>query len=459
MNLKKTIIPVLLICMVLVSNEAAAQNQRADGYKGLWSSSLKAPAYGYRFSGGLATYSAQHNPVAIYSGKAKKTFFVYGGTAKAEESNLQIMISYFDHKTGMVPKPVIVYDKMGVNDPQDNATISINSEGYIYVFVSGMGRTRPGFIFRSGKPYSIDKFEKIYDGEIVFPQPWWIHDSCFVMMYTKFMRGGSGLFSSTSCDGKTWSPGEKIAGMGGHSQITNTFGNKVFTAFNYFPGRAIEKQTNLYLLQSEDQGKTWKSIDNKIIQTPLTESHNDALIKDYESEKKLVYIKDLNFDSQGNPAILAIISNNFLPGPSGDPREWMVIHWKDNRWNLSKVCESDHNHDLGSLYISGNEWRIVGPTESGPQKYGTGGEMALWLSPDNGKTWKKEFDITSGSIKNNSFARRPLNYNKKFYSFWADGDADELSESRIYFTDESCKKVWVLPYNMSMDFEKPVRVK
>jgi hypothetical protein len=283
-------------------------------------------------------------------------------------------------------------------------------------------------------------------------------DSCFVMMFTRFIRGRV-LFCSTSKDGKTWTSGKEIAAIGGHNQVTNVYGNKLFSAFTYFPGRSGDKQTNIYLLQTEDLGKTWKTIDNKIISTPLTDSNNIALIKDYESENKLVYIKDLNFDQEGNPVILAITSKDFRPGPGGDPREWIVVHWKDNKWNFTKVCQSFHNHDMGSLYINGPEWKIIGSTEPGPIKYGEGGEIALWTSNDEGMNWVKANDITAGSLKNNSFPRRPLNVNKKFYSFWADGDADKISESRIFFTDESCKKVWVLPYHMVQDFEKPARIK
>lgn len=458
MNLRNLLFSVFAISFIIVSFESSGQNRRADGYKGIWATSAKSPVYGYRYSGGMGTSSPYHKPVAIYSAKAKKTFFVYGGTTKPDEINLQIMVSYYDHRKGVFPKPVIVYDKAGVNDPQDNPSISIDSEGFIYVFVSGMARTRPGFIFKSSKPYDIDKFEKIYEGEIVFPQPWWIKDSCFVMMYTKFLNGRE-LFCSTSSNGKNWTRGVRIASMGGHNQVTAINDNKIYTCFNYFPGRSNEKQTNVYLLQSDDLGKTWKTIDDTIIKTPLREIRNNALLKDFESEKKIVFIKDLSFDSSGNPVILVLTSMDHRPGPTGDPREWIVIHRKDSKWIFSKVCQSFHNHDMGSLYIGEEEWRIVGSTDQGPQKYGTGGEMALWVSIDEGNTWKRAVDITSGSLKNNSFPRRPINVNRKFYSFWVDGDPNAISESRLYFTDESCKKVWVLPYNMSLDFERPVRVK
>jgi hypothetical protein len=458
MDLRKTIFLLIVVSFTAVCSDILAQNPRAEGYRGLWSTSIKSPEFGYRYAGGLATYSSYHNPVAIFSPQAGKTFFVYGGTSEPDQSHLQIMVSYFDHKTLMVPKPVIVFDKEGVDDPQDNATISIDSSGFIYVFVSGMGRTRPGYIYRSSLPFSIDKFDLILEGEIVFPQPWWVKDSCFVMMHTKFMKGRE-LYCSTGKDGRNWSSALKLTAMGGNNQVTESNGSSVFTVFNYFHGGNPDRQTNLYFLRSDDAGKTWKTIDNKIIQPPLNSIYNDALIKDYESENKLIYIKDVNFDLNGNPVILILVSNDFKPGPTGDPREWIVVHRKDDHWLFSNVCQSDNNYDMGSVYINDGEWRIVGPTETGGSKYSMGGEMALWVSNDEGNTWTKSVDITFKSPKNNAFARRPLNANDKFYSFWSDGDPDKLSECRLYFTDESCKKIWVLPYHMTSDFEKPKRVK
>ncbi len=115
--------------LLLFTANLYAQNIRADGYKGLWSKSGPPLEYGYKYSGGMGTFSSQHKPLAIYSPESEKTFFVFGGTSSPGESHLQIMVSYYDHKTHKVPKPVVVYDKMGVNDPQDNATISIDSKG------------------------------------------------------------------------------------------------------------------------------------------------------------------------------------------------------------------------------------------------------------------------------------------------------------------------------------------
>jgi len=60
---------------------AGAELPAADGYRGIWYSNQRLTnAYEFIYSGGLATYPQQHVPIAIYSARTNKTFFVYGGT-------------------------------------------------------------------------------------------------------------------------------------------------------------------------------------------------------------------------------------------------------------------------------------------------------------------------------------------------------------------------------------------
>lgn len=458
MILRKSKKLLLIIFLFVVYFQAGAQNPKSQGYMGLWSRSEKSPEYGYRYSGGLGTFTSQHRPMAIYSAKMARTYFLYSGTRAPDESHLQIMISYFDHKSHMAPRPVIVYDKMGVTDAQDNASLSIDSDGNIWVFVSGRGRTRPGLIFKSTLPWSIDSFELVIEGEILFPQPLWLNDSCFFLLHSKRLNGRE-LFWTSSTDGRTWGESRKIAGFGGHFQTTGAFGNTIFTVFSYYPEGNVDNRTNLYLLKSDNFGKTWKNIDGKVILTPLTKVVNEALIKDYSGENKLVYINDLNFDSEGNPVILAIISSGYKPGESGEPRDLIVIRWKDNKWLFSKVAPVDHNFDMGPICISKDEWRIIAPTGAGAQKDVAGGKIELWVSKNEGADWEKSIELTKNSISNNSFPRVPMNYDKEFFAYWVDGDAENISKSMLYFTNEKCNKVWVLPYNMKKDFERPVRIR
>lgn len=454
----KTIFLSLFLIFLTDSQIILSQNPTINGYRGIWFSTGSQSEFGYKISGGTATFTPHHRPAAIYSPEARKTFFVYGGTTDSTERHLLIMVSYFDHITKKVPKSVVVLDKMGVREPYDNASIQIDSDGYLWIFVSGRGRTRPGFIFKGAEPYSINRFEEIRKVEMNLPQPWFYKNYGFLLLFSKRTNGRE-LYFSTSRDGKAWSENQKIAGFGGHYQISGKTGDKITTVFNYHPGGDSDRRTNLYVLQSEDMGKSWTTISGERVEIPLLEINNPALVRDFLSENKLVHIHDINFDKNGNPVILILLSNDVFPGTSGHPREWMIVCWNGNKWNFHKVCESTHNYDLGSLFISDKEWKIIGPTEPGPQKYGTGGEIALWISNNEGADWKKVRNLTENSIYNHSFVRHPVNEQKDFYAFWADGDADKLSPSRLYFTNEKCDKVWVLPYEMTRNLIKPRRIK
>jgi len=124
------------------------------------------------------------------------------------------------------------------------------------------------------------------------------------------------------------------------------------------------------------------------------------------------------------------------------------------------VTTSDHNYDHGSLYIEPDgTWRIIAPTDPGPQDYDTGGEMVLWVSRDEGMTWKRVRSVTSGSRYNHTYARRPVDAHPDFYAFWADGDAREPSDCSLYFTDKEGKAVWRLPTSMTGEWARPEPVR
>jgi hypothetical protein len=230
----------------------------------------------------------------------------------------------------------------------------------------------------------------------------------------------------------------------------------VITAFNMHPGGNVDLRTNLYFLKTDDLGQTWRTADGTPVETPLTDPHSPALVRDYRSEGRLVYVKDIGFYLNGRPVILYLTSANYRPGPPGDPRIWTIAHWTGGEWAFHEVTRSTHNYDMGSLYIEPDgQWRIIAPTEPGPQPHGTGGEMALWTSADSGRQWKKVRDITSGSVHNHAYARRPVNAHPDFYAFWADGNPDKMSESHLYFTNQTGSHVWRLPYDMDGEYAAP----
>ena len=459
----------LFIAVIVLPPQLFAQsnlnNQKIDGYKGIWFTLGQVSEYGDKYSGGLGTYTAKHRPLAIYAPEVKKTFFVYGGTTGPNEKHLLCMISYFDHKTKIVPKPTVVYDKLGVDDPHDDPSLAIDKDGYLWVFVSGRGRRRPGFKYKSDKPFNINSFSKITEEEMTYPQPLWDDDKGFFHFFTKY-TGVRELYFETSKDGLSWSEDVKLAGIveegatkSGHYQVSGKHEDLICTFFNRHPDGNVDKRTDLYYAQTTDFGKTWTTINGKKLDLPMTTVGCGSRLINYASLGNNVYLKDLNFDKDGNPVCLYITSNGYEPGPKNDPRDWRVTHFNGSEWKTTIICQSDHNYDMGSLYIKGNHWTVIGPTEDGPQKYQTGGEVILWESKDSGKTWERKKTVTHDSRNNHTYVRRPLNAKDPFFSFWADGDPTNFSSSFLYFSDSKGKQVYQLPYKMDTEFIKPIKIK
>jgi len=427
-----------------------------DGYRGIWYANQKTNnEYVYKYSGGLGTYCANHIPHSVYAPEVNKTFFVYGGTNEAKDTLLE-MVSYYDHNTGQVPRPVMIIDKK-TKDAHDNPVLSIDPDGYLWVFVSAHGRKPPSWIFKSLKPYDISQFEQVADFNYSYPQPWYLEGQGFFLLHTWY-EGGRGLYFRTSRDGKAWSDRVQTALIDeGHYQVSWPWKNRVGTMFNYHPkGKGLNFRTNLYYMHTPDLGETWSAADGTAIQIPLKDIQNPALVRDYEAEKRLVYGVDLNYDAAGNPVILYVTAGSWVSGPEGGPRIWTIARWTGSTWTFHEITESDNNYDFGSLYIGENgEWRVVGPTETGPQAYNPGGEMAVWLSTDQGESWRKEHQLTAGSERNHTFARRPLNVHDEFFAFWADGHGRQPSESYLYFWNRKTGGVNQLPYTMDGDMATP----
>lgn len=458
---------VLLFLIISVfangQNQPSLNNSKINGYRGIWFELNQKYEYGDKYSGGLGTYTAKHTPLAIYSPEVDKTFFVYGGTLDTDKKYLLCMIGEFNHKTKMVSKPTVVYDKQGVNDPHDNPSLMIDDGGYIWVYVSGRNKRRSGFKFKSKKPFNIDEFEQITMETFTYPQPWNTKDG-YLHLFTKY-TGIRQLYFETSKDGIHWTEDKLLAaiptregGKSGHYQTSCCYNNKlVGTFFNRHINGHPDTRTDLYYVQTANFAKIWTDVEGNILKLPLINRESSARVIDYLSQKKNVYLKDMGFDSLGNPVCLYIRSNGHKPGPESAPYEWCITNWDGNKWETVIVTTSDHNYDMGSLFISGDVWKIVGPTKDGPQKHGAGGELAIWQSANNGKAWSRIKKLTKNSELNHGYVRRPINYKAPFCFFWADGNPHQFSRSELYFGDFH-GNIWKLPYNMNNDFEEPKKL-
>lgn len=437
-----------------LSLSAACAAGDADGYRGIWFDLGQANAYGSKYSGGLGTYTCSHVPMAVYSKAAHKTFFVWGGEPKDKHA-LRIMLSYFDHATGTVPRPVLVRDLADFNDPHADPSLNLDAQGHIWVMCSQRHKI-PGQKYRSRKPYDISGMELVETKpQFAYAATWFARDKGFFLPLTRYRNGMRELYFQTSPDGKAWSEDQLLA-TEGHYQVNWMQGERFVCAFNWHP-KGADSRTNLYVLQTADFGKSWKTINGAPVTLPLSAwPKNEAMIRDFQAEQQLVYTHDINFDLDGNPVILFLTSHGFGAGPDSGPREWLTARWTGREWDYKKLCESASNYDCGCLHIEADgTWRVIGPTEKGPQEWGPGGEMAMWLSRDKGAAWQKTRQLTRNSERNHTYARRPLNAHPDFYAFWADGDTRKPSRSCLYFTNQEGARVWRLPYDMEGQSAKP----
>jgi len=223
----------------------AGELPTADGYRGIWYKvGPQNDEYRYKYSGGLGTYCAHHRPLAVYAKEAAKTFFCYGGTTR-EGTTLLHMVSYYDHKTGLVPRPRILMDKK-TRDAHDNPVISMDEAGHVWIFSGSHGTKRPSHLWVSTKPYDVDKFEEVHTDVFAtkllamsfsYPQPHYLPGRGFCFLMTRYTDAVERmLYVSSSPDGRTWKEPKAFATIEmGHYQVSDRCGDKVGTCFNFHP--------------------------------------------------------------------------------------------------------------------------------------------------------------------------------------------------------------------------------
>lgn len=441
-----------------------------DGYRGIWY--MNQPVgdpHRYKYSGGFGTYPQQHVPIAIHVPAQRKTFFVFGGSAgqvSESKDELQHLVSYYDHATGLVPRPVRLLQKR-TEDAHDNPTLAIDAAGYLFVFSSAHGTSRPSYIHRSRRPYDISEWELLETTNFSYTQPWYLPQSRrFLFLHTLYRNGERTLNWKTSSDGRSWSAPQLLAHLEmGDYQVSFRHGDtdRVATAFDLHPnhgreGKGLNYRTNLYYVETRDAGATWTTADGRRLSPPLTDPANPALVRDYRRENLNVYIKDIAFTATGHPVLLYLTSKGYNPGPQSGPYQWWTARWTGTAWEFRAFTTSDHNYDHGSLYVEADgSWRVIAPTAPGPQPFGTGGDMELWGSADQGAHWSKLRVLTANSRYNHTYARKPVNADPGFYALWADGSPLEPTPSSLYFCTRE-GEVYRLPAVMTGETARPERV-
>ena len=220
-----------------------------------------------------------------------------------------------------------------------------------------------------------------------YGQPWYVPGAGSCSCTPKYTVRAARLRFMTSPDGLTWSePAPLVKIDMGDYQITWGRGETVASAFDFHPKPlGLDARTNLYYLQTRDLGRPGPPPPANRSKLPLSQPDNPALVHDYQAEKKLVYIKDVNFDADGRPVVLFLTSKGISPARKTAPANGRPRAGPGTRWIDPPV------HDLGpqlrprlALHRARRPLARDRPDRARPQPFGTGGDMVMWTSPDQG---------------------------------------------------------------------------
>jgi hypothetical protein len=461
----------LAVLHALVPSAPAKILPTADGFHGIWYAvGPSKEQYAYKYSGGLGTYTHQTSPLAIYAPQVDRTFFVYGGTDGTSNS-LRNYISYYDHNTGRLARPREVR-RVGGHDNHQNITLTIDDSGYLHVFGNSHGNGGTGNHYKSAQPFSIAEFDElqlpadIFNNHapkpkivLAYSNPFYLSKHELLLVYNQY-DDGRAVHVATSPDGLHWADQSLIDTDQGHYSVARQNGNTIGVMADFHRGGSLDHRTNLYYLQTTDFAKTWTNAAGASLSPPLKTRNNSALVHDYFAENQLVYMKDVDYDAAGNPILFYLTVSDadgkgHLSGPHPGGRALHTARWTGDEWQIRNMLSTDHNYDHGELCIEPDgSWRITGTFIAGPQKYGTGGEIGVWTSHNQGGSWKLLQQLTNHSKFNHAYVRHPVNAQDDFYAYWADGNAFAESTSRLYFATKS-GNVYRMPTRITGDSAAP----
>lgn len=445
----------------LLWGEPELVNRPLDGYRGIWY--MNQPTkddYRFKYSGGMGTYCAGHLPMSVYSKAAERTYFCYGGT-DAGNMTLYHCVSYFDHRTKRLADPVAVIDKH-TTDAHDNPAIAVDDDGYIWLFSASHGIQRPSCISRSVRPHDITEFKIVRRGNFSYPQPHWIPGRGFLFLqtvYTGRMSGRSNVFQTYDAASGVWSEPHPFAFVEEGDYLRSWQGpdGKIGVAFDRHPkGRGLNYRTDIYYLETEDFGRTWRTADGRAVDLPVTDKDSPALVYRDVTCQHNVYIKCVRFDADSHPLVLSVTSLGAHCGPENGPRKWMIRRWTGRSWEtIDTGVEGDNNYDYGELFVDGKDcWTLLAATGKGPQPWNPGGEIEAWRTADAGATWRLDRQVTRQSVRNMNYPRTPVDAQADFRAFWCDGNGRNVSESRLYYCNAD-GETFEMPFGADFQIRDP----
>jgi hypothetical protein len=338
-----------------------------------------------------------------------------------------VQVRYYDHTTKLMSAAVDVDDLATIDadegpDSHNSPSIYIDSNGYINVFYFIHDKDGCFYKKRSTNVEDISAWDSRQTIDAVercnYPQPFKIGSTLW-LFYRVGDAGDSTINYRTSADeGLNWSAATTFIDFGssvGLYHIVASGGTTIHVAYTKKPADILQ---NVYYIYSSDSGSNWKKRDGTGVSVPIDESESDLV---YNSGSEEARVLDIVLDASYNP----YIAFSYKPSQASTLHTYRFAKY-DAGWStyaIYSTYETDKGVSVKPVVAldPNNQYRLCGG------KLETVAELQIWTSSDNGATWAKDSDVTTGSRRGNFYMQWVKNYADALQLTFNHGDWEGLA--------------------------------
>lgn len=386
------------------------------------------------------------SPAAWYDDRAKRTFIVFlAPPAGSTRSTAAVQVGCYDHATATALRPVVLPTRSAGGSARETA-LALDEAGHLWILV-GYGNAAASELFRSRAPFEIGAFTCESGPRVASPFIRAHDETGLAVVGIGAMGESSPAVFLGRPPGEPWPDARAIAGLGrSHALLAGQYKQKLVVAISAAGTEEAFSTTNLYYLESPDEGTTWQTIRRQPLSLPLQEWENPALAWDYRSSQWSVHLKDLAFDPGGNAVILYLTSRT-QPNGQHILHTWTSARWVGREWETTGIIPARGADDPGVLHVERDRsWRMVVADRGRPGRPPTA-DLVLWSSDDQGRSWYKRALIGDGRAERQAVCR-PTHARHEFYTLWAVRHAGDPAAGRLRYIDAH-GQVFELPTRMT----------
>lgn len=433
LSLTLSAMAVLTSTTLMAANTQMILNQTPTPVKGIWYALAQKFNGIPKYSGGFATYTANHTPMAIDRNGDVYYTFAQDGPA----GTMQVGVAVLRGSTAQTSVQIL-RTEMASRDPHQNVTLSIDDAGYVYVYQSARNNdpapSMQGLIWKSVTPYTLPTASHLLGAghNRAYLQPWHIAGQQ-VQVFTQYageLNGPKVRHPSVYNPSCHSAAGARLFDAGGYA-ISLYKNNRLHVVHNFhragevtfdhptIPGSQYTEygashpdlRSNLYYMYSDDGGCQWKNIQGQVVSLPVNpQAAPTQIYNSFASGKPFIYLQDLDVQADGSVVVLAVDSSHYSPVQGS--REHVVYKITPaGAYSRQVLRPTNHNYNVGFLFQRlGETFAVLPDRSSGFEQY-SGGNLVVMR--DIGTNWAIYLGCNSTSLHGHyNYARRILNGTK-----------------------------------------------